>query len=402
MNSNLVAKSRLLAFIVAIHCAVASIAGAQSLPRVFILDARELLTAKQRLADPSLKDPALKASLRNIEKNAKSALAAEYASVVTKSVAPPNGDKHDYMSQAPYFWKNPKTKDGLPYIRRDGERNPEIENFPDHALMDTMRKGVKRLALAYYLTGNEEYARKAADVLRMWFLAPATRMNPNLEFAQWVPGLSKGRNFGIIESRGLTDVVDAIGLLGASPALTKADHDGLEKWFADYLDWLTKSENGKAESRAENNHGTHYDCQVAAFALFVGRRAFAKQLLESAGERRIARQIEPDGRQPLELVRTRSWSYSSMNLEGLVTLAVLGDAVGADLWHFQTKDGRSIRKAIDFLYPYAAGEKKWPFEQIVAFNTDSFFSSMRRARSRFPDAAFTNMMKIVPDAATEF
>src|SRR6185436_20716762 len=159
---------------------------------------------------------------------AQSALNAKVLPIVSRQSIPPSGDKHDYMSQAPYFWKNPNTANGLPYVKRDGERNPEFEQYPDHGLMDNMIKAVERLSLGYFLTQKEEYAAKAGEILRMWFLDPATRMNPNLEYAQAIPGESSGRNFGIIESRGLTRVVDSVGLLAGSPSWTKADQAGVE------------------------------------------------------------------------------------------------------------------------------------------------------------------------------
>ena len=338
----------------------------------------------------------MKSALTKLEKDAQKTLKTEVLSIVTKTANPPSGDKHDYMSQAPYFWKNPATKDGLPYIRRDGERNPEIKQFPDHDLMDGMVGAVETLSAAYYFTGKEEYAARAAEILRMWFLDAKTKMNPNLEFAQAIPGVNSGRGIGIIETRGLTRVVDSIGLLENSKSWTRADQSGLEAWFSKYLDWLTTSKNGRDEAGAKNNHGTIYDVQIASFALFAGKNDFAKQVLETAKQKRIAAQIEPDGKQPLELERTKSWSYSTMNLDGLVQLAELGETVGVDLWSFQTKDGRGISPAIDYLYPFASDGKKWTYEQIEPLQPERLFSIMRRADRKYSDEKYKKMMSSVP------
>jgi hypothetical protein len=303
------------------------------------------------------------------------------------------------MSQAPYFWPNPKTSNGLPYIRRDGERNPEINKITDHKSLDDVEDAAETLALAYYFTGDEKYASKAVGLLRAFFLNPATRMNPNLEYAQFIPGVNTGRGIGLIETRGLTRVVDAIGLLEGSKALTSEDQRGLKVWFGKFLQWMLDSKNGREESAAKNNHGTYYDVQVVSFALFVGRNDLAKQTIEQAKQKRIATQIEPDGRQPLELARTKAWSYSNGNLDGLMQLATLGQQVGVDLWNFQTKDGRGIRKALDFLTPVAVGEKKWQYQEIEGgVKPETSFPLMRRAAAIYHDRTYQAVMAQVPAA----
>jgi hypothetical protein len=310
---------------------------------------------------------------------------------------PPSGDKHDYLSQAPYFWPDPTKKDGLPYIRKDGERNPEINKITDHKSLDDMVGAVENLSLAYYFRSDEAYAAKAVSLLRAWFLDPATRMNPNMEYAQYVPGVNTGRGIGLLETRGLTRSVDAIGLLEGSKSLTPADKRGIEDWFSKFVIWMQESKNGKEESASQNNHGTYYDVQLTSFALFVGKNDLAKSIVETAKTKRIARQIEPNGSQPLELARTKGWSYSVMNLEGLVTLAELADHVGVDLWNYQTKDGRGIRKAFDFLCPFAEGEK-WKYQQIGDWPSDILFPVIRRAAVKYSDAKFKSMMSKVPAA----
>lgn len=365
-------------------------------PRVFLLKAQVLQERKQQIFGPGGPPASLKPALVKLESEAKKAWRTEIVSLVTKQATPPSGDKRDYMSQAPYFWRNPSTPDGFPYIRRDGERNPEIKKYPDHDLLNKMVVAVEQLSLAYYFTNKEEYAVKATDILRLWFLDTKTKMNPNLQFAQAIPGQNTGRGIGVIESRGLTRVVDSVGLLAGAKSWTKAEQAGLEAWFTQYLNWLLESKNGREENAAKNNHGTHYDVQVVSFALFVGKTDFARQTLENVTKKRIASQIEADGRQPLELARTKSWNYSAMNLEGFIALAELGENVGLDLWHFQTKDGRGIRLAIEFLYPFLNPSNKWQYEQIEGWEPDRLFPLMRRAARKYRDEKFHKMMMSVP------
>ena len=100
------------------------------------------------------------------------------------------------------------------------------------------------MAYAYFFSGDAAYAVKAAAILRTWFLAPATRMNPDLTYAQGVPGASTGQPGGIIDTADLPLVLDAAHLLDGSPAWTAADHTGLQAWVGGYLD-LAADEHGR-------------------------------------------------------------------------------------------------------------------------------------------------------------
>jgi len=362
-------------------------------PLVFLLDGKRLLDIRQRIRTG---DKSLEPAMIRLREDTQKALSTPPQSVVYKDATPPSGDKHDYMSQAPYFWPNPQTASHLPYIRRDGERNPEINKFPDHQTMDKMVGAVDTLALDFFFEGNEAAAAKAAQLLRAWFTDPATRMNPNLEYAQAIPGINTGRGIGLIETRGLTRVVDAVGLLAGSKAWTEQDQRKLEEWFSKFLTWMLESKNGRDEAAAKNNHGTYYDLQVSSFALFVGKTDLSKQILETAKTKRIATQIEPDGRQPLELVRTKAWSYSVGNLDGLTLLATIGERVGVDLWNYRTNDGRSIRRAFEYLAPFGFGEKKWPDQQIGEWQPQILFPLIRRGAIRYPDQQYQSLVKKVP------
>jgi hypothetical protein len=348
-------------------------------PRVFVLDGIALQHLRDRVGAGDLRDPALD----KLRSEADHALQQPLLSVTQKQSTPPSGDKHDYMSLAPYWWPDPKSPTGLPYIRRDGETNPEIQQVQDHKNFSTLMSATQTLALAYYLFGDERYAGYAAELLRAWFLNPATHMNPNLTFAQAVRGHNDGRGTGLIETRGIGRVVDAVGLLAGSHAWTDADQRGMQEWCSKFLTWMQESANGRQEADAKNNHGTYYDVQIAALALFTGKTDVARRVVDEAGKKRIAVQIEADGRQPLELARTKSFGYSAMNLAGLFELARLGDSVGADLWRFQTSDGRSIRKALDFLVPFAAGDSKWTYPQIAEFKAQEIVPPLLTAADKY-------------------
>src|SRR5947208_9076642 len=172
----------------------------------------------------------------------------------------------------------------------------------------------------------------------------------------------------------------------------------MEEWFAKFLDWMRRSQNGMDEPAAKNNHGSYYDVQVASLALFVGKPDIAQSVVQTAGEKRVAMQIEPDGRQPLELERTKALGYSTMNLAGLFELGLLGENVGVDLWNFRTADGRSIRKALDYLVPYVTAEQKWPYQQIIEFKTAEISSVLAVAAVKYKDRRYQYVpLKVDPD-----
>jgi len=367
---------------VAVAPAPAQPAPSERRPRTFLIAPATMVAVRDavRAGSPDYAEP-----MAQLKRDAAKALKAGPFTVMNKPQVPPSGDKHDYMSLARYYWPDPSKPDGLPYISRDGETNPEIDTIPDKNQMNGMISAVSTLALAYYITSEEPYAEKAVGLLRAWYLDPATRMNPNLDFGQGVKGKEPGRASGIIDTRGLADVTDAIGLLQESPSLTTADRQGLVAWYGGFLDWLLKSRLGRAEGATTNNHGVWYDVQVVSMALFTGRDADARRTLEAARKERIAKQIEPDGSMPRELARTTSAGYTQFNLEAFAALAALGERVGVDLWGYRTPDGRSIRQAIAYVLPFVRDGHTWTQKQIKAFDPATYYPLFVAADPHYKD-----------------
>jgi len=366
------------------------------LPRVFCLSPAKLAESKARVRQA---DKSLQPAMEKLRTEADEALKAGPFSVMDKQHTPPSGDKHDYMSLGPYWWPDPNKPEGLPYIRRDGRVNPETRTTDtDRLAFGQMSDAVETLSLAWYFTEHRPYAAHAAWLLRVWFLDEATAMNPNLEFSQAVPGRTPGRDIGIIDTARLTRIVDAIGLLESSDTWTSADRGGMRRWCTEYFKWLRTSSHGLGEEKQPNNHGTWYDAQVVSLSLFLGQAAPARKILEQVKSRRIDKHIEPDGRQPRELARTKSLGYSTMNLDGLFRLATMGQGAGVDLWHHESADGRSLRKALDYLAPYADPEKRWPHEQITESSPTGLFALLRRGSIVYGDQRYEALIEKIPAA----
>jgi hypothetical protein len=223
-------------------------------------------------------------------------------------------------------------------------------------------------------------------------------MNPNLRFAQYVPGRNEGRGAGVLEMRHLARVCDALALLAGSPAWTAADAQAFHVWLAAYFTWLTESPNGRDEAAAQNNHGSWYDVQTAHLALVLGRTGLARQLLADGLRKRLAVQVEPDGRQPLELARTKALGYCLFNLEALFALARLGDQAGADWWGFATKDGRSLSAALNYLAPYTDPALPWPKDDLLAADRSDLLPLLAEALRHHEDPAWRAYLEKFSDS----
>jgi hypothetical protein len=298
----------------------------------------------------------------SLKKEADNSLERGPYSVTFKKNVPPGGTKNDYMSQGPYWWPDTSKPDGLPYIRRDGVRNPE--SGIDRTQLGNLISSVDNLSIAWYFTGDTKYADKAVSLLRVWFIEPETMMNPHLEFGQSIPGITSGRGIGIIDVRGMHTLVDAISLLERSGALAPDETEQIKKWFSDFFVWLTTSSHGKDEDNYFNNHAVAYDVIVSSIAIFLGNEEYAFSKISQIPARRIDKMIEADGRQPEELVRTNAFGYSVSNLRNFFDAGETGLKVGVNIFGYTTPEGGSLQKALDFLIKYIGKKSEWEWEQI--------------------------------------
>lgn len=308
-------------------------------PATVVLEGAALL---QVLASLMAGDKLLGTALRVLKNDADEALTRAPLSVTAKRQLPPSGDRHDYLSQAPYFWPNTKSADGLPYVRRDGDINPEAADLPDADALDQLEARVGILALAYFYTGDVRYSAGAASALRTWFVDQTTAMNPNLTYAQLIPGVTEARPNGIIEGHVLCRVPDWCALLAESPDWPTVDMQAVRTWFGQYAGWLQDSDSGRAAARLKNNQGSWYFAQLAVAQQFSGDAASALRAVR-AGQKLLRAQVNARGMQPLELARTRPLAYSVFNLRAHFTLAAAGQSLGETGWCLA-----ELRRALDY------------------------------------------------------
>lgn len=327
--------------------------------RTFTLRPGELEAIKASLAS----DPAIAQAYRALIARADQTLTRKPGSVLDKRTIPLSGDRRDYVSLAPYWWPDPANPKG-PYVRRDGQVNPEREtNRFDRSALGRLVSDTDALGLAYYYSGERKYADKAAALVRAWFLDPATAMNPNMNYAQAVPGREDGRAEGVLDTSGFIAVIDAVGLIGPSGALSPDEIKTLEGWFSRYVDWMRTSPNGKAEAAARNNHGIWYDAQITRFALFARRDDVARRTVTSFARARIEKQVDPSGALPRELTRTRSFHYSIYTLDAAYHVADSAACLGTDLYGAEVQ-GRSLRKATGYVAAYRGRQAEWPYKEM--------------------------------------
>ena len=351
----------------------------QTLPQMSIF----VLPPKDSIKDS--KSKAIHDLLKQLLARADSYLLEEANSVMDKKQIPPSGDKHDFLSLAPFHWPDDTKPNGIPYTYRDGQLNPEASQVPDRENLGKMIGRVKILSVAYYYTGDTVYANKTSELLRTWFINNDTRMNPNLQYSEVITGKNNGTRSGIIAANYFPMVLDAIRLIEDSPAWSNDDQKAIEIWFNDYLEWLLHSKFGNKESKQLNNHGTWFDVQASSIAMFLNRTEITRNILENNMNKLISEKIRPDGTQPFELERRTSLNYHIFNLLGFFNLAIVGGNIGIDLWNYVTPEGSGLKKALDYLLPFALGNETWHYAQIKPIDKDGLHDLICQAAVNYKD-----------------
>lgn len=304
-----------------------------------------------------LKDEVLKRSERNLNEKP--------VTVTAFHCERSAGGIHDFYSEGDYWWPDPLNPDG-PYVRRDGQTNPD--NFVAHRhAMIRFSTLVGNLTSAYLLTKDQKYIDAALVHIRAWFINDETKMNPNLLYAQAIKGITIGRGIGIIDTIHLIEIVQSLLQMEKYGLLPDEDMKGTKKWFSEYLTWITTHPYGIAEMNAQNNHGTCWVMQASIFAKYTGNKDVLKFCSDRYKTVLLPDQMAADGSFPRELQRTKPYAYSLFNLDAMATVCQILSTEEDDLWTYTTPDGKNIQKGIDFMFPFVMNKSSWPYQPDVMY-----------------------------------
>lgn len=373
----------------------------RSVAKYFMLSLKITFLSLQLSGQTNIASSTAKVLKPFVEKELGWAMTSEPITVTASSSSRSSGGKHDFFSEGDYWWPNPKSADS-PYLQRDGMTNPD--NFTDHRkAMIRFSRIMGALASGYLINKHEQYASKAFQHARAWFIDTATMMNPHLLYAQAIKGRFTGRGIGIIDMIQMMEVAQALIVLEKSKSAKPAEYVQFRAWFDKYLNWVTHHKYGIDEMNALNNHGTCWTMQVAAFARFTKNDSLLDLCRQRYTTLHLPSQMALDGSFPKELARTKPYGYSLFNLDAMVMLCQILSDKQNNLWAFELEDKRSIRQAIAFMDPYVKDKNKWTFKQDVMYweNWPVAHPFLVFGAEAFNDQSLFNTWKNLAHAPTE-
>jgi hypothetical protein len=221
------------------------------------------------------------------------------------------------------------------------------------------------LTSAWLLTGDSKYAQKAVEHLHAWFADPVTMMNPNMLYAQAIWGRFTGRGIGLIDAYHLVEVAQSAKILIDNKAVPETEGEKIKQWFSAFLKWMTTHQYGIDEMNAKNNHGTCWVATAGSMAVVTGNAEIVKMCANRFKTILLPSQMADDGSFPLELKRTKPYGYSLFNIDAMCNVAQILSTPEDNLFDFKTDKGQTLKKGMEFIYPFISDKSKWPFAKDI-------------------------------------
>ncbi len=297
---------------------------------------------------------------------------------VTNKETSISGDKHNYESLSIYWWPDPKNPGG-PYVARDGEFNPEYKKY-DYPRLLQLKDNLVTCSKAFFLTGDSRYYDYFCRQLDTWFINPETRMVPNLEFSQFVPGHNNGRGNpqGMSDAYNFNDMLESIRLVNAVASIGKPRMKAMKAWFKDLAHWMQTSDYGLKTQAFKNSQVLSFDVTVYNIFIFTGQKSARKAIFKAFSTKRVNAQIDAEGKMPESLRRTKGFSYSVSSLQKFVDFMSLAKADGKNLPK-ETRD--KIQSAFDYITPFTTNRNAFPYSEIGDWDEET--KKLEKARKRF-------------------
>ena len=276
-------------------------------------------------------------------------------------------DPHEYYSEASDYWPDLSNPTG-PYVRRSGQVNLAVFGA-NRAALETMCEAVFTLGTAAYLLDDAKYAARAAHVAQTWFIAPKTRMEPEMDHAATIPGSARGAEpapGGVAEGRPLIRAIQGMEFLAKSGAWDPKDEAAARKWFEEYLRWLTSANTAPANRRDSPIWRTALEAAAASFA---DDAASERRVFDAYRGRSAPRPPRPAG----STVVGAPAQTLAVNLEGRAMICRIAQVHGVDLWSVPSRSGSPISASIDALAASLGDPKQWSREQSAAFDGDGAY-----------------------------